>query len=148
MPVLAENRDRYPKNWLAISNAVKQRAQWRCEGSPDFPDCRVQHGALGGRTADGTWLAALPLGDGPRGLEWPRQGSEAWCAAGDRRELLRIVLVVITTGHLDHQPENCDPENLRAWCQRCHLHYDRHHHAETRRRRRAAGDLFEGRDDA
>lgn len=39
--------------------------------------------------------------------------------------------VVLTVGHLDHQPENCDPSNLRAWCQRCHLHYDRHHHAKT-----------------
>lgn len=39
--------------------------------------------------------------------------------------------VVLTVAHLDHQPENCDPENLRAWCQRCHLHYDREHHAKT-----------------
>lgn len=39
--------------------------------------------------------------------------------------------VVLTIAHLDHVPENCDPSNLRAWCQRCHLHYDRHHHAKT-----------------
>ena len=32
--------------------------------------------------------------------------------------------VVLTTAHLDHQPENCDPANLRAFCQRCHLRYD------------------------
>ncbi len=40
-------------------------------------------------------------------------------------------MVVLTTAHLDHQPENCDPDNLRAMCQRCHLNYDRQHHAET-----------------
>lgn len=34
------------------------------------------------------------------------------------------VKVVLTVAHLDHQPENCDPENLRAWCQRCHNVYD------------------------
>lgn len=55
--------------------------------------------------------------------------------------------VVLTVAHLDHTPENCDPENLRAWCQRCHLHYDRHHHAQTRARTqregRAVGDLLE-----
>lgn len=49
--------------------------------------------------------------------------------------------VVLTTAHLDHVPENCASENLRAWCQGCHLHYDREHHAQTRaetiRRRRA-----------
>jgi hypothetical protein len=39
--------------------------------------------------------------------------------------------VVLTTAHLDHTPENCDPANLRAMCQGCHLHYDRDHHRET-----------------
>jgi 5-methylcytosine-specific restriction endonuclease McrA len=32
--------------------------------------------------------------------------------------------VVLTTAHRDHQPENCDPANLFAACQRCHLRYD------------------------
>lgn len=32
--------------------------------------------------------------------------------------------VVLTVAHLDHQPENCDPANLRAWCQKCHNAYD------------------------
>lgn len=43
-------------------------------------------------------------------------------------------IVVLTTAHLDHTPENCDDENLKSMCQGCHLHYDRKHHAETRRR--------------
>lgn len=46
--------------------------------------------------------------------------------------------VILTTAHLDHTPENCDPENLRAMCQGCHLHYDREHHAQTRAATRAA----------
>ena len=46
-------------------------------------------------------------------------------------------LVVLTTAHLDHTPENCDPSNLKAMCQGCHLHYDREHHSETRRITRA-----------
>lgn len=54
--------------------------------------------------------------------------------------------VVLTVAHLDHTPENCDPANLRAMCQGCHLHYDAEHHrqtrAETRRRAvEAAGQL-------
>lgn len=36
--------------------------------------------------------------------------------------------VVLTTAHLDHTPENCDPANLRAYCQRCHLRYDADQH--------------------
>ena len=43
--------------------------------------------------------------------------------------------VVLTIAHLDHQPEHCDPANLRAWCQRCHVTYDAKHHARTRKRR-------------
>ena len=44
--------------------------------------------------------------------------------------------VVLTTAHLDHVPEHCDLANLRHWCQRCHLVYDKDHHAETRARNR------------
>ncbi|MFJ3923058.1 hypothetical protein [Streptomyces sp. NPDC090022] len=46
--------------------------------------------------------------------------------------------VILTTAHPDHTPENCDPTNLRAICQGCHLHYDRQHHAETRAATRRA----------
>ena len=50
----------------------------------------------------------------------------------------RLIVIVLTVAHLDHTPENCDPANLKAMCQGCHLHYDRDHHAETRARTRAA----------
>ena len=46
--------------------------------------------------------------------------------------------VVLTIAHLDHAPENVAPENLRAWCQRCHNTYDAPHRNENRRRRTAA----------
>jgi hypothetical protein len=46
-------------------------------------------------------------------------------------------IVILTTAHLNHQPEDCDDANLLAGCQRCHLAYDREHHAESRRARKA-----------
>ena len=54
--------------------------------------------------------------------------------------------VILTVAHLDHTPENCDEQNLRAMCNGCHLHYDRDHHRETaattrRRAMEAAGQL-------
>ena len=52
--------------------------------------------------------------------------------------------VVLTTAHLNHTPEDCRPENLRAMCQGCHLHYDREHHAETRAGRTKPADLVQG----
>lgn len=55
-------------------------------------------------------------------------------------------IVILTVAHLDHTPENCDPENLRAWCQRCHNTYDAPMRAAGKRTRAgqksAAGDPF------
>ena len=31
MPIRAENKDRYPKDWPAISKAIRERAGQRCE---------------------------------------------------------------------------------------------------------------------
>ena len=42
--------------------------------------------------------------------------------------------VVLTVAHLDHNPTNCNDDNLKALCQKCHLSYDAKHHAETRNR--------------
>lgn len=59
--------------------------------------------------------------------------------------------VILTVAHMDHTPENCEPENLRALCQKCHNKYDQPHRkknaAETRRKKRAAAgqaELFKG----
>lgn len=46
--------------------------------------------------------------------------------------------IVLTTAHLDHTPENCDPANLKAMCQACHLGYDAAEHKATAARTRAA----------
>ncbi|WP_078316022.1 hypothetical protein [Mycobacterium sp. D16Q16] len=46
--------------------------------------------------------------------------------------------VVLTVAHLNHTPEDCRDENLRAMCQGCHLHYDAEHHAQTRQRTHTA----------
>lgn len=40
--------------------------------------------------------------------------------------------VILTIAHLDHIPENCEPSNLRALCQRCHLTYDARSRARSK----------------
>lgn len=50
------------------------------------------------------------------------------------------IRIVLTIAHLDHTPENCDPENLRALCQRCHNRYDAEHRKATRSHTRALKD--------
>ena len=60
-----------------------------------------------------------------------RNHSEFW-----NEKTGKLVKVVLTIAHLDHTPEHCDPENLRALCQACHNRYDAQHRAETRKKSR------------
>lgn len=143
MPIRPENLNRYPPDWPQISQAIRVRAGGLCE------ECGVRNGALGGRDEEGRFCRALPTGESRARLTWPEPGEEAWCERPPPLEpiRLRIIRIVLTVAHLDHTPENCDPSNLRAWCQRCHLRYDAAHHRKTaeatRRAQRAIGDLFE-----
>lgn len=45
----------------------------------------------------------------------------------------KMIKVVLTVAHLNHTPEDCRPENLRALCQACHNRYDAKHRAQTRK---------------
>lgn len=134
MPIKPENKARYPKNWKQIRADILARAGDHCEGSPDFPDCRVPNGVIGHRKADGTFV------------ELARRGFLVKYMQNLYPDL-RVFQIVLTVAHLDHVPEHCDPSNLKAMCQRCHLNYDAEHHAKnaaaTRRARLAIGDLFE-----
>ncbi len=42
-------------------------------------------------------------------------------------------IVVLTVGHLNHDPRDCRDENLRAWCQKCHNFYDMPTRAKNRK---------------
>lgn len=52
--------------------------------------------------------------------------------------------VVLTVAHLNHTPEDCTDDNLRAMCNGCHLHYDKDHHAITRAQTRRQIQLDAG----
>jgi hypothetical protein len=140
MPIRPENRARYPADWQQIRERIMVRAGNKCE------KCSVANYALGGRTRDGRWHRALPLGEHGLHLAWPTPGAYSWCTYGEHRHLLRIVKIVCTTAHIDHVPEHCDDSNLLFLCQRCHLLHDQQHHSETayatRRQGKAIGDMF------
>lgn len=56
-----------------------------------------------------------------------------WCGAENYQpHPVTGSTVILTVAHLDHTPENCDYENLKALCQRCHLNYDRRIHVSNR----------------
>lgn len=137
MPIKPENKARYPENWPEIRAAVLARAGHRCERCKAQNLTRVCRGA--GSDADTYMTDDAHIYDANTGEHLGRR------RMGDY-EVAAFVKIVLTIAHLDHVPENCAMENLRAWCQRCHLRYDAQHHAtnarETRRSRKAVSDLF------
>lgn len=52
--------------------------------------------------------------------------------------------LVLTVHHIDHNPGNCDDDNMIALCAPCHLWADAEHHARNAKRTRArrAGQLW------
>ena len=89
--------------------------------------------------------------------DWPAISRRIRERAGNRCEFCGAVnyqphpktgkRVVLTVMHLDHDPQNCADDNLKAGCQPCHLGYDARHHAvnaaATRRRKRIAAGQME-----
>jgi hypothetical protein len=129
MPIRPENKERYPENWKSeIVPMIRQRSGNKCEA------CGVPNYELGGRTLAGRWHKAIPIGERLLRHEWPKPGDHAICSGYDMP--LRIVRIVLTVAHLNHVPEDCRPENLAHWCQRCHNNYDAKMRADGIRNRR------------
>lgn len=158
MPIRPEQCGLYPRDWPAISAAVRARAGNRCEWLDRGCRCQAMQYAVGHwmRFGREPWTWRPTHGNGPhdaagQGLDWPSM--QRWTFAQARQFAAesyeanpdegRPIVIVLTVAHLDHQPGHCDPSNLRAWCQRHHLAYDQPHHAQTAfaTRRAAKGTL-------
>lgn len=124
MPIKAENRSKYPKEWALISRLIREyRAGNRCECTGE---CGLDHHA-----ENGAWDVLGKRCLATNGFSHPATKSK----------------VVLTVTHLDQDPTNNRESNLKALCQRCHNRLDgphrRRHAAKTRRKRYAAGELCE-----
>ncbi|NJO85313.1 MAG: HNH endonuclease [Synechococcaceae cyanobacterium RM1_1_27] len=91
------NRSRYPANWDEIATAIKTAADWRCAGCGQV--CR------------------------PAGRSFA-QFAEELIGSGQDIDLDHPNKYLLTVAHLNHIPEDCRPENLRALCAPCHCRYD------------------------
>ena len=111
MPI--KDKSKYPANWKEISLRIRHvRANNKCEF------CGVQNLTLGWRCAQGGFHAqGSPLCEGKK-----------------------LIKIVLTVAHLDHDTTNNQDDNLRALCQRCHLRHDLELHkanaAETRAKKK------------
>lgn len=124
MPIDYRN---YPPNWRDIRAAVLERAGNRCE------NCGVANKAVGARDKAGNWH------DGQR-IAYMNSTEGDLLFDGQYPKIIRIVL---TVAHLNHDVADNDMGNLRALCQKCHLSHDAKHHARNAARTRRAN--FEAR---
>ena len=129
MPIRPEAKALYPKAWKAIRAQILVRARNKCErcGRPNGVAVLVCSDGAWNRfewesAADGEWRDA----DG----EFTRNRSD------EDKAVAHVTKTVLTVAHLDHDPTNNAPENLRALCQRCHLSHDAAERARNARRTR------------
>jgi hypothetical protein len=135
---------KYPANWKTeIVPRIKARAgevldaagkivvEAKCEW------CHVPNHETGARDRFGVWREENAIHGMNSG-----QGMDCY------GEFPKMVTIVLTTAHLDHDKENHEvtDDRLAALCQRCHLNYDRTHHLEVQkanRERRKGPTLFD-----
>lgn len=120
MPIRAENKARYPADWPAISQRVREEANQHCEWCGAGNGVRIRRG----KSSDGT--PVYRINSWPDNLNGLSAVDGRMLANTDCGQVSygRPVTVVLTVAHLDHRPENCTRDNLRALCQRCHNVYD------------------------
>lgn len=117
MPIKPENRGLYPPNWKEIRDSIVAREGGRCKW------CKAQDGAKGYRAPHPPRPFVPETRDSVL-LQVERNGG-------------KVITIVLTVAHLDHDPRNNDPANLAALCQQCHNNYDAPHRAANAAKTRA-----------
>jgi hypothetical protein len=121
MPI---ERDRYPTDWPTLALDLKAEREWTCQQCNR--QCRKPR---------------EPLSEFIERVYGGIEG-EAWKEAVDYPGRF-----VLTTAHLDQNPANNDPSNLKALCSGCHLKNDTPHrkaNAIAKKERRGQQNLFGG----
>lgn len=96
---------KYHKKWTLIRRLILKRADNRCEM------CNVSNYAIGWRNNTGRFH--VDQGHTPNGA--------------------KIIKIILTIAHLDHDKRNNRFDNLKALCQRCHLNHDRPQYVHSRK---------------
>lgn len=119
MPISPENKKLYPSDWKDIRQRILIRANDQCEF------CKVNNYDVGVRI-DGEFL---PLYGG-------QKPGEMWSLSDTKQ--FKVIKIVLTIAHIyDMNPANCDDDNLKALCQRCHNKHDAKFRAENRKKNAA-----------
>lgn len=118
---------KYPSNWKTeIRPAIIERAKNRCEF------CSVENYKL---IIRGTWNGVECYQD-EDGFIYNGNTSEyiGGDYLGEVHPTNKLVKIVLTVAHLDHDVNNNDHSNLKALCQRCHNRHDVGYRKENRKK--------------
>lgn len=128
MPI--KDKSLYPKDWKAISERIRERDGQKCKfcGAPN-------HGYIMRSEVDPSrWCMDDPETSGC--LTYNGELYK-WSEAPSEYNTVKMIKVVLTVAHLDHNPQNNKDDNLVSLCQRCHLRYDHKQHLGNSRVTRA-----------
>jgi hypothetical protein len=133
MPI---NYNDYPSNWKSqIRPYILARAKNRCEF------CKVKNYASGVRGIDGKLYSWEYIEE-----KLERHGIDLFddvLANGLNKDgTAKVIKIVLTVAHIDHDITNNNYRNLKALCQRCHLHHDKFQHKQTRQKGKKQLELF------
>lgn len=142
MPIRPERAGLYPggsiksPEWRAIRERIGERSGWRCEtcGAPHMT--MIARGSYRGRDAYMV-LETCDVFCAETGLHMTKMRCTSEFGAQ------KVLKVVLTVAHLNHDEGDSRPENLAHLCQRHHLRLDAKHHARNaaRTRRKRDGQL-------
>jgi len=109
------DRRLYPANWNAIARAIKDAADWTCQqcGRPCRRPGETPHDFEEriAETFAETWAADL----------YEEVEDDEFGLISVPKKLGRFTL---TVAHLNHRPEDCRIQNLKALCAPCHCRMD------------------------
>jgi len=136
MPIKPENKKLYPDNWKDISKYIRfERAENKCEvcGVDNY-----KHIFRGIWKGDSIYLDMDGYVYNASNSSLILHNSEL---IGVSLLSDKIIKIILTVAHLDHDPRNNDHSNLKAMCQKCHNNYDKFHRKETRRKSKEVDSL-------
>ena len=126
MPV--KDWSKYPKDWKEIRKRILDRDDHCCK------ECGIPNYSIGYRDEKGKWYP----------IEHSLQGDED--AADAKRKGYKIIKIVLTIAHLNHDTTDNRDENMAALCQLHHLRLDLNQHKtnarETLRKKKGLQELF------
>lgn len=121
---------KYPKDWKEIRAHILEREFNCCK------ICKALNNAKGARDRFGDFI-----------YDWQINGMGS--NAGEHHfglSIPKIIKIVLTVAHLNHDVKDNSDENLAALCQLHHLRHDIEHHRknakETNRKKKGLQNLF------